>query len=438
MKFEQAINPTTPKSSRLPPPRISSMLKKFDFQRLRRALGRKRRKGRQRPRLLLTFPIELIEAISVFVLEPTDLCSLRLTCKLFYQVTVHHFGRTCLQRVETDLSLNSLQRLAMISQHQQLRHHVHHITINANEVHRILFGRGFSWDRHPLGHLIFPQPGIQQLQDIRTLLANCSSFHICGANLWGEDLGSDCLGLTDVVAIILHIVSETGLPVRFFSVDFKATNQGEAIAMDARRLYMPDLQKTGFITAWSHLRELSLQQDVAPGAANYVTELIVNAPNLLKLTIDFDHNDATESIIHRLSSADSLPQLQQLELKCASIKREDQFLNFLRHFRHSLRTVYLSFIGLNVGGWRPVLASLSNDFTSLESIRLMVIKNMGGRIVHFPALLSNPFVNESNGRRFIFSIKKRLYGGDRVIWVSYTGPNMGMALQTLIRHGENI
>lgn len=360
-----------------------------------------------------------------------DLCSLRLTCKLLYRATIYPFGRTYLRRVETDLSLDSLQRLAVVSQHQQLRHHVHHISIN--EIYSDFFGRGFIWDRYPLGRLIFPQPTIQKLQDILTLLTNCSSFHIRGVNNWVETHGSDCLGVSDVVAIILHIVAETGLPVRLFSVDFE--NQ---IAMDVRRLYMPDFQKPGFTRAWSHLHELSLLQNVAHSTANFLTGLIINGPNLRKLTIDFGRDDAMEPVMHRLSFADSLPQLQQLELKCTSFSREDQFLLFLRRFRHSLRILYLDRIFLSVDGWRAVLTSLSNDFTSLESIRLMVLflKNKGARVIHFPALLSNPFVNGSNGRRFIFSIKKRLCGEDRVVWVGYTGPNMDMALQTLIKHAE--
>lgn len=393
------------------------MPKKFDSQ-------------RKVHRPFFALPTELIEGIGV-LLEAKDLCSLRLTCKLFYQATIYHFGRTCLHCLETDLSLNSLDRIAVISQNQQLRHYVHHLSMNG--IYPNFFGQGFTWDRHSSGRLLFPQPGIQKLQDILTLLANCSSFHICSVNLWEDTLESDSLGPTDVVTIILNIVAETGLPVRSFSVDFKTPNLSREISADARRLYMPDPQTATFATAWSHLRELSVRQDLELGTANWVTELVIHAPSLQKLTIDFDYGDAAESVIHRLSSADSLPQLQQLNLGRAGLEREEHFLDFLHRFRHSLHTLYLRSISLNVDAWKPVLASLSNDLVSLESIRLMALRARYSSTIQFPALLYNPFVNESHGRRFIFSY---MHGREKVIWVGYTGPNMNMALQTLLKHAE--
>ncbi|KAK2755473.1 hypothetical protein FQN54_006410 [Arachnomyces sp. PD_36] len=407
------------------------MPKKLDLDRLRRVL----RVGRKVPRPLLALPIELIDAISA-LLEPSDLCSLRLTCKFLYRTTVRHFGRTCCQRIETDLSFSNLQRLTLIAQHQQLRHHVHHISFYTEyHIDRAFFGRGFSWNRDPSGHLNFPQRSVQQLKDILTLLVNCSSFHISGVHICEDTIQPDLLGPSDVVTIILHIVADTGLSVTYFSVDFKQPNGGGTCAMDARRLYMPDFQKAGFTTAWSHLQELSLREGVEPGTDDIVSELALNAPNLRKLAINFDRGQATESVIHRLSSADSLPQLQHLDLQCASLERADQLLLFLRRFRHSLRNLYLESISFRVGKLRTVLATLSSDFTSLESVWLLLIRDSGG-LIHFPALLSNPFANGSDGRRFIYGIKKRLCQGDRVIWVSYRGPNMDVALRTLAKHAE--
>lgn len=107
---------------------------------------------------LCTLAVELIELIAG-VLEPADLFSLRLVCKELNEKTFQYFSHTCLTTIRTDLSRKSLQELEELSEHEQLRHHVRTLlTKGPNDM-----GRGFSWDRHPSGHLLASQPGVQML-----------------------------------------------------------------------------------------------------------------------------------------------------------------------------------------------------------------------------------------------------------------------------------
>lgn len=396
----------------------------------------KRARHQNKLHLLYTLPAELVQAI-IALLKPADLCSLRLTCKVFYQLTLHEFGCSCLKVVKTDLSFSSLQSLAVIAEHHRLRHYIRHLIIVEVD-YTMMLGRGFHWNRHPSGHLFYPQPGgIEMLRDILARLANCESFQICRGYII-EELTYESYRLRpcDALTIILNVIANIGLPVTSFYVDFKSLNTGGNY-VDERRLMLPDLRKTGFIAAWSHLRELSLELSIqTESVAEWAAELILHAPNLEKLCIDYDWGWEAELLTRRISSAALLSSLRQIELQLATTVNGEELLNFLRCARLSLRTLYFSSVYVGGGtGWESIFESLSREFPSLESIRLAII---GGRqVATFPALIDNPYANGSHGRKFIFAYK--FIGGQySVRRVGYTGPNMDVALLTLIKAIEYV
>jgi len=380
---------------------------------------------------LCTLAVELIELIAG-VLEPADLFSLRLVCKELNEKTFQYFSHTCLTTIRTDLSRKSLQELEELSEHEQLRHHVRTLlTKGPNDM-----GRGFSWDRHPSGHLLASQPGVQMLQDILlNNLVNCRSFHIYRDHEDEDSYKSDCLRPSDAVAIILTIIAETSLPVKSFYVVFRRRGTGK---VDAKRLHILQYRKPEFRTAWAHLQELSLEQTMTSDTFDWAMELVLCAINLQKLTLDFEFDHST-SFIDRLSSADTLPGLQELKLSCVNVT-EEIILRFLLHFRDSLRALSFWLVSIESGGtWVSVFRKLRSDFPLLESICVNHLKEFKkeNRRIMFPALSDNPVVPGSQGRRFNL-VDKKYKGKPRIFGVSYSGPGMDVALEILVRSAENI
>ena len=381
---------------------------------------------------LCALAVELVEHIAS-PLEPADLFSLRLVCKELNEKTFQCFGHTCFTIIRTDLSRKSLQKLEALSEHEQLRHHARALLImGPNDI-----GRGFPWDRHRSGHLLAPLPGVQMLRDILFCkLVNCRSFHIYRDHEAEDFYMSDCLTPSDVVAIILNIIAETSLPVKSFCVDFRKWGTGK---VDAKRLHFSQYQNPEFGTAWAHLQELSLEQTMTPDTFNWAMELVLRAINLQKLTLKFEFNHSA-SFVDRLSSADTLPGLKELKLSCFYVTVEILSRLLLR-FRSSLRALSFWHVSIQAGGtWMSVLRMLRSDLPLLESICVNHLKEFEpgekGRIM-FPALSENPVVPGSQGRDFSL-VSKRFRGEPRIFGVSYSGPEMDVALEILARSVENI
>lgn len=116
---------------------------------------RRRSPGLLAPAPLCALPPELVEVVTS-LLQPTDLCALRMTCKLLYQKTYSVFWKTSLQSVKSDLSLASLQKLKTISRDTQLQRYVNHMAFRGFDESNDTLGGGFQWNhhRHLSGHLI--------------------------------------------------------------------------------------------------------------------------------------------------------------------------------------------------------------------------------------------------------------------------------------------
>lgn len=252
--------------------------------------------------MALTLPslhIEVVELIA-HALEPNELFSPRLVCKVLRQKTLHAFG-TCFTTIGTDLSRNSLQKLRVVSENAQLKQHVQTLLIRKGEDDTL--GQGFQWHRHPADHTEAPLPGFEELQDILVHnLPNCRSFHIRNPGGSGEE--SDDLTPSDVIAIVLSIVAHTSLPVDSFIVDFGSGY------IDARRLQMWQYRQPLFRSGWSHVQELSLVQSLMTSETfDWAIGLIVHATSLRKLSLGFD------SIVRPLSSSASVLRMRCMDLQ---------------------------------------------------------------------------------------------------------------------------
>jgi F-box domain len=416
--------------------------------------------------------IELIEYIAA-ELELTDLCLLRLVCKNLSYKTLHYFGSTYFVFVRTDLSRASIQKLKQLSRHDQLGHYVRVLLIKGP--HGI--GRGFFWDRSPSHSLIFPHPGVQTLQDALLNLDNCRSFYLYNDGSPDKPYERGCLWPSDVVAIVLHIIAETGLPVRSFAADFFAFGEW---SVDIDRLHLASYQKVLFRSGWSQLRELSLRQRVLPKEFDWVQDLLLSAPNLRCLTFNFG-SEVWNSFFDWVAPCERLPKLQELNISSINF-HSDSLFEFLFRFGDSLRILRLTHFSLDcTRTWKSTFKLLRTKLPVLETIAVYFLQEWiwmerngirrqvkeivvfprflglpsvpglenpkpcwldGWKVVDnteidrygdcFPGLSKHPSVSEPKYTNFIvtgdnWGIQKK----GRVLGVGYSGANMGDVLDML-------
>ena len=381
---------------------------------------------------LSTLAVELIELV-IRGLEPADLLSLRLVCRALNHKTLQCFGQTCLATLRTDLSYQSLMKVREVSEHEQLRCYVQRLLIQGGDD----LGRGYTWHRDLSGRLITPQPALELLGDaLLNRLVNCRSFRISPPQE-PEDLDeSECLRPSDAAGIILDITADTGLPIRSFHVDFRKLGTTPT-AM--KRLDTPRYQKPEFRAGWAHLEELILDYTMVHGynmraeAENWAVELILHAPSLQTLTLGADFGD-DDSLVNKLSSSDTLPELQELSMR-SRYPTEEILSTFILRFCNSLRTLSIWNVGLPLGGtWVSALKKWSCELPLLERISFKHLVEMGPprRLIVFPSLRDNPEVPETGARKFDF-FERKLGGELQIIGVRYQGPRMDVALEILAR-----
>lgn len=169
-------------------------------------------------------PPELVEAVTS-LLQPTDLCALRMTCKSLYEVTYSVFWKTSLQSVKSDLSLASPQKLETISRDTQLRHYVKHMAFRGFDENNDILGEGYQWNhhRHPSGHLINLQehPAVQELHNILCRFINCKSFEVYAGYTKPRHHSDDAnFRPTDSITTLLNVITRAILPVTALTVNF--------------------------------------------------------------------------------------------------------------------------------------------------------------------------------------------------------------------------
>ncbi|OJJ65342.1 hypothetical protein ASPSYDRAFT_85315 [Aspergillus sydowii CBS 593.65] len=222
---------------------------------------------------------ELVEAVAP-LLESTDLCKLRMTCRTLYNKTYHVFWRTSLQTIRTDLSHSSLTKLDMLSNHPELCGYVHRLTFKAFDENSLILGEELDWNRHSPGHLIDlqEQPAAKLLRPILSRLVNCKSFECCSISTPDHLDFEDAHRATDAVQLILDIVAETRLPVSSLSVNFRDHYETGCVYLDPRRLHLGYFKKPGFIDRWAQLEELILDFTPDFEILNWATDLLYLLP----------------------------------------------------------------------------------------------------------------------------------------------------------------
>ena len=366
-----------------------------NIQKMRDLLSLRPRYIHQPSLLLYSLPTEIIELIAR-ELELSDLSFLRLVCKSLSHKTIHYFGLTYFTDVHTSLSFASLEKLQQISQHEQLCHYVRKLLIKGP--HGI--GRGFSWYRNPSRSLIFPHPAVRIVRESLLALENCRSFCLYndGQHKYGQRYERGCLRPSDAVTIILHIVAETGLPVKAFAANFITFCE---TCVDPALLHLESYRTPKFRGAWSQLRELSLRQEVDGHNFEWIKNLIISAPNLQSLTMDFGI-EMTNYFFSRVKSCEAFPRLQEVNISGLRFLSES-FFDFLFSFKDSLRVLRLSNFLLDAPqSWKSFFPLLKTELPLLETISVYLIKELiwiqkngiWGQVIEvitFPGFLGTPY-----------------------------------------------
>ena len=395
----------------------------------------------QYPPELSKLPTELIESIARG-LRRSGLCSLRLTCKALYQKSTHAFGLR-LAKVRTTLSSTSLQKLEGLSRHEQFGRCAKTLVIEEDSDR--YFGHGYSWNRHPSGSLQFPHPAVDMLQEILMRLENCRCFRISSGYEWRE--GKDCLGNTDALAIILHVIAEASLPVKTVILE------PVWYPWDHALLHLPTYQTPKFKFAWAHLQSLGFHYRLGIGDVNWMTELVVHATGLKYLSLKGWPRNG--DLISRLSSYGKLPNLEELSIVADfCIIRRQVLSNFLLLFKDSLRELRLRKVSLE-DTWEPVLELLRTNFPILETVSLSSLKMLQSNAVNPPTVISR---RERELRLGVFSTlsenanklgfqdadftnihEKPWAGESRVDGIRYSGrERMGDALDVIMQSMEYV
>ena len=380
---------------------------------------------------LPNLPVEVIEAI-IDQLNPTNLFSLRLSCKEINHKILHRFGQAYFTTLETDLTRYNLQRLQSISKNEQFRHFVQNLVIKAGNKG---LGGGFYWHRMKGGGRFDCvdtrlSSGVQMLQDILKGMTKCQSFHIHSVGGWEEYCDTEYLQPSDAIGIILSVIPETGLPIKSFFVDFR--NQGLS-SVHAKRLDMSLCQQPTFRNAWKTIEELRLEHSLTPETFDWAKDLVLHTTSLKKLSLHFHFDHSSSFISNLVAFPHVFHGLQEFKLGCAHVT-VNMLSSILVDSHSKLRVLSFWHVYLQQGTWVAVLQQLRESLPLLESISVDWPKEYSNEeIVHiqFPALEDNRVVPGPNGRKFELRYKK--WKMQKRVWgASYRGRvGMDKALEIL-------
>ena len=318
----------------------------------------------------------LIPEIFDSILDILDLeasCSLRLACRVLYDRTLIHFGRSYFESCQTDLSLSSLRRLLQISQTNYLRHHVRQIVVQCRAVSKFAsiksLGQSIQWQRN------FTSTGWKSpLPDawmLRTIFAggfpNCRSFCIYGLSFDGP---SRYLDANDGVAAVLSIITENKIPVKTLNIDFAYGPDYCYISQFVpAKIQMSPHQMARFTTIWPSLEWLSIRVSLL-SECGVLPDLILQALNLRALTLNFDYKYTASFLNSLLPSAHRLQRLKALYLSRFHADT-DLVLKLLQSFSTELCELGFSSIRLDAGStWIDILRYLQEHFPHLQSVSI--------------------------------------------------------------------
>lgn len=319
---------------------------------------------------------------------------------------------------------------------------------------RNILGRGFHWTRSPSGHLIAPMPCLELLLSILLNdLVHCRSFHVYGEYDYEDEDVLDWVGPSDAAAIIFTIIAETALPIKSFHLSFAQFST--PTALDMKRVHIPEVsgtQSSRFKSGWGNLKKLSLDIRLSVELLSLMTGLILSAPHLQKLKLGKTFTckcDNFESFFDRLSTAEGLPALRELEVY-GVWTTGPTLTRFILRFGSTPRK--LSFWSVMMDShdtWDAFFRAMRGNFPLLERISVAFLHNVVPRNANwvnpdsdgiipdydwiiFPLLEEDAEALESRGRKLglNYSFIRR---GPVIIGADYSGPGAELALQVLAK-----
>ncbi|KAE8139832.1 hypothetical protein BDV38DRAFT_269603 [Aspergillus pseudotamarii] len=337
---------------------------------------------------LCILPEELVEnVVASLGTEDTGieyLCALRLTCAHLYEKSLHYFGRVVLHTLNVKQSL------------------------------------GARWLRH-----------------VVLSLPNCRSFSVHLNYGWNDSSEYSRLEPSDGITMIMDIITETGIPVKSFSVYAHPSSSGFAFNdVDPRCLQFDMLRNLTFMASWAHVEKLKFHHNFIPGnIGEWVASAIALAPKLKTLEIGFDYTPDAQIITTRLASGPVvLSELQELTLTEASEMEWDELLTLLRFTCRTLRCLKLERLQLKGGTWIPLLSQLFL-FPLLEDLTLFWLSTSQRRVLHFVSLTSY-LCGALQGEKLKLDCKQ-FRGILKTVYVAYRGANMSVLLNALVQSARD-
>ena len=374
---------------------------------------------------LSTFPTEVVEIIA-HMLDLPSLCAVRLTCKEMKRKTSHHFGVTYFSTLETDWTLEHLQKLQLVARNELLMHHVRALVIHG---HHDIFGKSEyieEFGERPGRVETRRTDGIQILRVLLSKIVNCKSFQIRGIGELEGEFSPKCLLPSDAIGIIFETVAEHRLPIKSFQICFGSGN------VEAQRMQIYRCEQSTFLAAWENLEELSLEHGLTEKTVDWARNLVLHTENLKKLSLQLGYVHSSTFIEGLLTSASHLQNIQEFELARMEVSA-DMLSKLLLRSRPSLRMLSLRLVFTNSGTWVEVLTKLMT-FPLLDTIVFQCLCQSAGTDnvgVTFPALTDDPVVPGSGGQKFqlTYPHKQKPWTFEEVSFKGRSG--MKMALQTL-------
>lgn len=375
---------------------------------------------------------ELLEHIAS-QLDREDILAFRLSCRDVEEKTFHFFCCRFFKYLQTDLSHSSLARINALAKHKQFKQYAQCLEVSLGTG----LGRDIVWERHSWGPLSSPSL-VEDIQNLKNTLlydlVNCRSFSILCQYPEGR-LDLNRMTITDAVAIFLAVISNSCLPLKSFSLVY-STNQSGSLPMDMRRLPPLLHRQPGFLSAWSHLEELSIDQYLTQESFPFLCDLVISASNLRCLSLSLSFHELSAGFIHELASSDSLPSLQQLRLSRSFVEAND-LKSLIRRLSGSLRVLDLQSISfISDDSCDSIFEELKSDLPVLQSISLGFLRANKPvcRVLTFPALRTEPFIASLPGKKCEVA-----YLDDKslsfAIGVKYSGVDLSDVLEMLYMAG---
>lgn len=388
--------------------------------------------------ILPTLPLEIVEMIC-HELNTCDLAMLMGTCRNAYRSTIRCFAQRYTE-IYMDFSQASFDHIHAIASNKVMREYVQRLVILTCEPY---LGSGVDWKWSLAGHVknVKDMAVIKRFRDDLVLrLVHCRSFIISPVvpeGLAHAEEQDRQFNPDDAACILLDIIADASLPTKIFWYG-KGMNYTSDI-MNISRLPKSLFSNSGFRTGWNALENLHLEHELTPLNYSLLMDMILHAPNTRKLYLSLGPKDLAVEFFSQLSRSCNLPSnLERVTLSFTAIEADD-LITILYQSRHSLQRLILNGVAGLSTGWLTFLSKMKGQFPALQTIDLNMLYGEGV-VILFPTTIKdypseqkqmfklrscdNPALEESG-------IEKA-----DIIGITYTGPDMGTALDVLLKAYE--